>query len=115
MYFFFSSRRRHTRYIGDWSSDVCSSDLMVPFGFSQGADAVHEIESAFEIGKQKSLLDVMAVDYFPIGKLRRQLLQRLAFEGRHAAPAGHAMLIGKIAHPRSTHNFIVPHFDRIRL
>src|SRR5437879_10475343 len=29
MYFFFSSRRRHTRYIGDWSSDVCSSDLEV--------------------------------------------------------------------------------------
>src|SRR5437763_13917749 len=27
--FFFSSRRRHTRYIGDWSSDVCSSDLPV--------------------------------------------------------------------------------------
>src|SRR5437764_12544010 len=26
--FFFSSRRRHTRYIGDWSSDVCSSDLV---------------------------------------------------------------------------------------
>src|SRR5437764_11820523 len=26
-FFFFSSRRRHTRYIGDWSSDVCSSDL----------------------------------------------------------------------------------------
>src|SRR5437763_4777433 len=25
--FFFSSRRRHTRYIGDWTSDVCSSDL----------------------------------------------------------------------------------------
>src|SRR5437762_13417057 len=28
--FFFSSRRRHTRYIGDWSSDVCSSDLPYP-------------------------------------------------------------------------------------
>src|SRR5437879_9124012 len=27
IFFFFSSRRRHTRYIGDWSSDVCSSDL----------------------------------------------------------------------------------------
>src|SRR5205807_3016386 len=26
--FFFSSRRRHTRLQGDWSSDVCSSDLM---------------------------------------------------------------------------------------
>src|SRR5256885_8445263 len=27
--FFFSSRRRHTRLQGDWSSDVCSSDLTV--------------------------------------------------------------------------------------
>src|SRR3712207_8242035 len=28
MFFFFSSRRRHTRYWRDWSSDVCSSDLI---------------------------------------------------------------------------------------
>src|SRR6266487_6646812 len=28
-FFFFSSRRRHTRWTGDWSSDVCSSDLRV--------------------------------------------------------------------------------------
>src|SRR5690348_17737198 len=27
LFFFFSSRRRHTRWTGDWSSDVCSSDL----------------------------------------------------------------------------------------
>src|SRR5258707_2853500 len=27
VWFFFSSRRRHTRYWRDWSSDVCSSDL----------------------------------------------------------------------------------------
>src|SRR5438034_6299453 len=27
--FFFSSRRRHTRSLCDWSSDVCSSDLLV--------------------------------------------------------------------------------------
>src|SRR5688572_33392232 len=27
MFFFFSSRRRHTRFDCDWSSDVCSSDL----------------------------------------------------------------------------------------
>src|SRR5438445_8534230 len=34
--FFFSSRRRHTRYWRDWSSDVCSSDLLLladPFSF----------------------------------------------------------------------------------
>src|SRR5690606_40159162 len=28
--FFFSSRRRHTRFSRDWSSDVCSSDLLKP-------------------------------------------------------------------------------------
>src|SRR5436853_2936226 len=28
-FFFFSSRRRHTRCLSDWSSDVCSSDLLV--------------------------------------------------------------------------------------
>src|SRR5258707_5022095 len=28
-FFFFSSRRRHTRYWRDWSSDVCSSDLSI--------------------------------------------------------------------------------------
>src|SRR5256885_6709439 len=28
VFFFFSSRRRHTRLQGDWSSDVCSSDLI---------------------------------------------------------------------------------------
>src|ERR1035438_10633208 len=28
--FFFSSRRRHTRCLSDWSSDVCSSDLCWP-------------------------------------------------------------------------------------
>src|SRR5438093_13655224 len=27
--FFFSSRRRHTRLVSDWSSDVCSSDLVL--------------------------------------------------------------------------------------
>src|SRR5256886_7371331 len=29
VYFFFSSRRRHTRFDCDWSSDVCSSDLQL--------------------------------------------------------------------------------------
>src|SRR5260370_13686957 len=29
MFFFFSSRRRHTRFKCDWSSDVCSSDLAI--------------------------------------------------------------------------------------
>src|SRR5256886_16091048 len=35
-YFFFSSRRRHTRFDCDWSSDVCSSDLRAAFSGSPG-------------------------------------------------------------------------------
>src|SRR5437762_14386810 len=37
-FFFFSSRRRHTRYIGDWSSDVCSSDLSASFCRAFGSE-----------------------------------------------------------------------------
>src|SRR5205807_4021130 len=36
-FFFFSSRRRHTRLQGDWSSDVCSSDLSHPIDFVKAA------------------------------------------------------------------------------
>src|SRR3989454_4229281 len=35
-FFFFSSRRRHTRLQGDWSSDVCSSDLPETRGNAYG-------------------------------------------------------------------------------
>src|SRR5690606_40692318 len=44
-FFFFSSRRRHTRFSRDWSSDVCSSDLAssTEFGtiLSDGVDVWH--------------------------------------------------------------------------
>src|SRR5579871_3067143 len=36
-FFFFSSRRRHTRSLRDWSSDVCSSDLVRALPQVQGA------------------------------------------------------------------------------
>src|SRR3712207_7827534 len=41
--FFFSSRRRHTRYWRDWSSDVCSSDLGMTC-----ASCVGRVERALE-------------------------------------------------------------------
>src|SRR5207302_2406800 len=40
-FFFFSSRRRHTRFSRDWSSDVCSSDLPVHL-LSEGLFAEQE-------------------------------------------------------------------------
>src|SRR5437867_13434694 len=43
-FFFFSSRRRHTRSYGDWSSDVCSSDLFR--GFAKAAEGKAELSPA---------------------------------------------------------------------
>src|SRR5690606_39534809 len=50
--FFFSSRRRHTRFSRDWSSDVCSSDLLEQQGVGVG---LHypipcHLQPAFESG-----------------------------------------------------------------
>src|SRR5256885_7013517 len=44
-FFFFSSRRRHTRLQGDWSSDVCSSDL--PTRGSTRATALKSVSFAW--------------------------------------------------------------------
>src|SRR3712207_8796674 len=45
--FFFSSRRRHTRYWRDWSSDVCSSDLRTLFtAMDQGFCVIEKIATA---------------------------------------------------------------------
>src|SRR5688500_20100880 len=43
-WFFFSSRRRHTRLQGDWSSDVCSSDLCVSGGERMAKEEAIEVE-----------------------------------------------------------------------
>src|SRR5690625_7523731 len=49
--FFFSSRRRHTRWPRDWSSDVCSSDLQV-VSFDDGLVGQPELpERHFEVGR----------------------------------------------------------------
>src|SRR5256886_9530532 len=40
IFFFFSSRRRHTRFDCDWSSDVCSSDLPPAGGIADGVPEV---------------------------------------------------------------------------
>src|SRR5688500_20202000 len=49
--FFFSSRRRHTRLQGDWSSDVCSSDLGQRDGTARRPEArsVHRGISFIEV------------------------------------------------------------------
>src|SRR5256885_3857054 len=54
--FFFSSRRRHTRLQGDWSSDVCSSDLAEP-GVAGGVAAAllgGDRDLADQLGEQRA-------------------------------------------------------------
>src|SRR5690606_40558235 len=47
--FFFSSRRRHTRFSRDWSSDVCSSDLNDLKFNNGGIYSVYEWENEHEL------------------------------------------------------------------
>src|SRR5699024_11553537 len=42
-FFFFSSRRRHTRSKRDWSSDVCSSDLLKYYFHQLSSQACHKL------------------------------------------------------------------------
>src|SRR2546426_4567349 len=62
VFFFFSSRRRHTRLQGDWSSDVCSSDLVVatiPIG--QAPQAVIYVPDAVPTGAGTAGLQPLGV------------------------------------------------------
>src|SRR5690348_18503941 len=80
MFFFFSSRRRHTRWTGDWSSDVCSSDLQgraVPgqqpaadqqrAGALEGLRPVVGAEDVRLVGEQHQV-DLVPVDVRQIGR-----------------------------------------------
>src|SRR6266487_1529605 len=51
LFFFFSSRRRHTRWTGDWSSDVCSSDLHVAEAGLRAADDAEVASTARAEGR----------------------------------------------------------------
>src|SRR5256885_16534558 len=52
-FFFFSSRRRHTRLQGDWSSDVCSSDLPFRLG-----DYIEVLDTAEKPGAKGRVIDI---------------------------------------------------------
>src|SRR5205085_8489756 len=64
--FFFSSRRRHTRFDCDWSSDVCSSDLVTkedlekPMTFYRQARS----EENFEAGIESALSSILVSPEF---------------------------------------------------
>src|SRR5882672_9612713 len=83
-FFFFSSRRRHTRSLCDWSSDVCSSDLAVdrPLVLTEfGVDSMRlgeeeqrrilswQIHSALEAGVAGTFVFAWTDEWFTGGHL----------------------------------------------
>src|SRR5947207_8522168 len=63
--FFFSSRRRHTRSLCDWSSDVCSSDL---FGWREMAESVARAYNSLPAEDRKKA-GIFAQDYGQAGAI----------------------------------------------
>src|SRR5260370_24562291 len=65
--FFFSSRRRHTRFKCDWSSDVCSSDLCDPlFSAASNLGPTNPAEIKTIQAKQKA---IAAFDHVPVSQI----------------------------------------------
>src|SRR5258707_11302529 len=95
---FISSRRRHTRYWRDWSSDVCSSDLsiIVPGAFTSGTNhfahsgkpADQKVVAEYEAGPyagfgeqvQKAFAEIRSEEHTSELQSRQYLVCRLLLE-----------------------------------
>src|SRR5207253_6697313 len=73
LFFFFSSRRRHTRWPRDWSSDVCSSDLLRERVIVDSASGVMDLRDP--------------ADDRIFGKAKREAWQKITAAARSREPA----------------------------
>src|SRR2546429_7666529 len=77
-FFFFSSRRRHTRCSRDWSSDVCSSDLAPAVaGLTRRAALLLEDRATISLGVARNQLVIEGVATHPKHPVLRELAGRL--------------------------------------
>src|SRR5690242_319236 len=92
-FFFFSSRRRHTRLTCDWSSDVCSSDLAARMGVTPETVSRWE-HGVIPIGPQADrLLRMLTVRAVPVREYSTALLVDIGDE-----PETYAMALGLRMH-----------------
>src|SRR2546430_730639 len=93
--FFFSSRRRHTRFDCDWSSDVCSSDL-------SGGEA-QRVKLATELAKRDTGRTLYILDepttglHFEDVRLLLEVLHRLVDKGNTVVVIEHNLDVVKTA------------------
>src|SRR5260370_39760022 len=80
-FFFFSSRRRHTRFKCDWSSDVCSSDLLVERRTVQRTPAFVQ-QYARRAGIEGTISQAV----------RTTRLRRTPYQGQHKAHLHHVAI-----------------------
>src|SRR5690606_21998995 len=113
--FFFSSRRRHTRFSRDWSSDVCSSDLVEATGAQKRLienfrpvgggedDQPHRAVEAVHLGEQlveRLLTLVVAADGAADAARAAQRIELVDEDDGRRLPAG---LLEQVAHTGRTH------------
>src|SRR5437764_4340566 len=109
LFFFFSSRRRHTRYIGDWSSDVCSSDLKLgPVNWKEfvrtekGANFSERPRTALLLGNviADGFIAVQAQDAPAVKEIGQRVLSLAKGIGVGASITPHAKAITEAADKR---------------
>src|SRR5258705_6590127 len=96
-FFFFSSRRRHTRCLSDWSSDVCSSDLLealsendeVKFVLSTRRDYEFARDFTSQHGLARRVRQVLFSPVFEDPQGKRSEEGRVGEEGRSRGSAYH--------------------------
>src|SRR2546427_1917622 len=87
-FFFFSSRRRHTRFDCDWSSDVCSSDLFA----GRFAQAVDQLEELLTTSVTLRLRSDVPLGLFLSGGIDSSLITAIA--ARQSGGGGPAFSLG---------------------
>src|SRR5258706_16137767 len=77
-FFFFSSRRRHTRLVSDWSSDVCSSDLLQRTKKKIGIRDLEEHQNGTrELGSRSDAVDSLVASVDLIANLTTGVRRRV--------------------------------------
>src|SRR5438876_10001341 len=117
LFFFFSSRRRHTRWTGDWSSDVCSSDLPLLHG---SADAAPGPDPAWRVDRRLRGLWRAAVRSGMIparwavaAPPDPQLTAALAFDLHIPEPLAALLVQRGLAAPELAKAFLRPDLERL--
>src|SRR6266511_5074090 len=103
-FFFFSSRRRHTRFSRDWSSDVCSSDLTGAalvledgsIGWPEGRPGEHAVRVPLR-WKRRQIGELVCDRDTPFTAEERALLSSIAHHAAVAIEHGRAVMRGVLA------------------